>query len=161
MSDNDLIASLGLGETAAETAATNSVEAEGADTAGADAARAPRTEIKVNAISKGKGALPAQAPRGGFGEKRGSKYPFEDLGAPEKDGEGNWVYDYFEVKLSDTENADAKKLQSAVQAATAQQNKAHKDDKSKPYYVSRTIVEDGAYVGSAVYRVDTTLDAAE
>lgn len=160
MSDMDLINSLGLGTTETETpVATETTEV----TEAPEAATAPakRTEIKiVGTIVKATGLLPARAPSGGGFGKKGSKYPFETLAAPTKDEAGAVTgYDYFEVKLTDVENADAKKLQGAIQAATAAANKTAKEDGSTVKYVSRTILDDeGAYVGSSVYRVDDTLE---
>lgn len=164
MSDIDLINSLGLGATN-EGAANTETEATEVTSEAAEAATAPakRTEIKIvgSIATSGVAALPARAPSGGgFGE-RGSKYPFDDLAAPTKDAEGNVTeYKRFTVLLKDVENADAKKLQAAIQAATAAQNKKHKDAGRTTYFVSRTeLDDDGAYIGSSVYRVDDTIDA--
>ncbi|QIG68410.1 hypothetical protein EVB62_008 [Rhizobium phage RHph_TM33] len=155
MSDLDLINQLGLGtETVTETAAEVAADAEAATTS-----RAPRTEIKITGtIAKSSGRLPARATNGGGFGDRESKYPFESLAAPvlATDEEGEyWSFDFFEVKLSDVENADAKKLQGAIQAAAAAQNKKNREEGTGIKYVTRTVLgENEEYVGSAVYRVD-------
>lgn len=165
--DDALLAGLGLGDAAPTEGAEASQEAPAEETVAADVATKPkRTEIKiVGEIKKARGLLPPKAIPTGFGGKTGSKYPFETLGAPEvADGTDPEVpagtilgYDYFEVFLKDVENADAKKLQGAIQAATSTQN-SDDDNKAKGVkYVSRTLVDDdGAYIGSAVYRTDGT-----
>lgn len=159
MSDLDLLNDLGL--TSDETAAS---AAEGtAGDAEAATKTSQRTELKITgdvAVTKRKG-LPALARNGVGGGKRGSKYPFESLEAPVgPDADGEYEYSSFTVKLADVENADAKKLQGAIQAATAAQNKAAKEAGSSVYYVSRTETGDnGEYIGATVYRVDGTLDA--
>lgn len=156
-SDIDLINELGLGSSASTEAPAETVEATEAEPAG----RAPRSEIKiVNKPQVAVGLLPARVAFGGGNTgKRGSKYPFEELTEPQKDAEGNVVgYSFFEVKLADVENADAKKLQAAVQAAVAAQNKQAKAAGEGVKYVSRTLLgEQNEYVGTAVYRVDDTL----
>lgn len=168
-SDNDLISSLGLGDTASTTdTATVDATGEVADTTvdgdetEAGEGRAKRSEIKlVQPIVKKQAALlPSKAVGGGFGGKRGSKYPFETLDAPTKNDAGEVTgYDYFEVLLKDVENADQKKLQAAIQAATANANKAAKEANEAQRFVSRTVLgENEEYVGSAVYRVDDTID---
>lgn len=159
MSD-ELLNSLGLGDTSVETTSTETT----VDAAEPATAPAKRTEIKiVGEIKKSNGLLPARAPSGGGFGKRESKYPFETLAAPSVDEAGTVTgYDFFEVKLSDVENADAKKLQGAIQAAVAAQNKKAKEDNSGVKYVSRTLLDAaGAYEGSAVYRVDNTIGEDE
>ncbi|QOE32073.1 hypothetical protein CPT_Palo_014 [Rhizobium phage Palo] len=155
MSDLDLLNDLGLTSDATDGAPVEGDVVEGVEAEAAT--RAKRTEIKiVGTIAKQSGLLPARAPSGGgFGE-RGSKYPFETLAAPTVDAEGNpTAFDFFEVKLTDVENADAKKLQGAIQAAVAAQNKTNKTEGNGIKYVSRTVLgEDGSYVGAAVYRTD-------
>lgn len=158
--DDALLSELGLtddasgAETAAETEALHGDEAEAAT-------KTARTEIKVvGSIATGKRkGLPALVRNGFAGGKRGSKYPFESLVAPiGPDADGDYEYDFFTVNLTDVENADAKKLQGAIQAATAAQNKQAKAEGNGVYYVSRTETgENGEYVGSTVYRVDQTI----
>lgn len=128
----------------------------------ADAAAAPRTELKiVGEVAVSGGLLPASQRGAGFGGKRGSKYPFEQLEAPVKDANGTVTeYKFFTVRLDQTENADAKKLSGAINAATSAQNKAAKDEGRIERYVTRQVVENGEYVGSSVYRVDDTLEDA-
>lgn len=160
MNDAELLANLGLTEDNSATEATTVDTAAPADEA-EPKTKATRTEIKITgeiATTVRKG-LPPQARNGFGGGKRGSKYPFESLVAPvEVDGE--YEYSNFTVKLTDVENADAKKLQGAIQAAVAAQNKQAKEAGSEVYYVSRTETGDnGEYVGSTVYRVDQTLGA--
>jgi hypothetical protein len=160
--ENELLSSLGLDTTAAETAAANEVAPEAAHEAAVEGAeKAVREAIKITGtIAVASGELPAEAPRGGFATgERGSKYPFADLVAPVKNEEtGKFAYSFFEVKLTDVENADAKKLQGAIQAAVAAQNKKHKEKGEVVKYVSRTLLDaQEAYVGSAVYRVDATI----
>lgn len=174
MTDNDLISSLGLGaETSTETAAPAAAETAGetvgevaeGEGEGATEGRAKRSEIKITQpiVKKQAALLPSKAVGGGFGGKRGSKYPFETLDAPTKDAEGTVTgYDYFEVLLKDVENADQKKLQAAIQAATANANKAAKEANEPQRFVSRTVLgENEEYVGSAVYRVDDTIDGED
>ena len=154
--DDALLSELGLTDDAAGAAEapvdTVADEAE-------PATKTARTEIKVvGSIATGKRkGLPALVRNGFAGGKRGSKYPFESLVAPvEVDGE--YEYSNFTVKLTDVENADAKKLQGAIQAATAAQNKQAKAEGNGVYYVSRTETgENGEYIGSTVYRVDQTI----
>jgi len=172
MSDEALLAELGLGTTATETAtpavgaepnaAENVAATEGAETA-EKAKRAPRVEIKINKTSTGVGLLPARVAFGGGGGRQGSKYPFEDLTAPTKNEAGEVTgYSFFDILLSDVENADEKKLQGAIQAAVAQKNKQEKEAGTKTHYVSRTKLDDaGAYIGASVYRVDDTIEDAE
>lgn len=159
MSD-ELLSALGLGDVAGEVATSDTASETVADTAEAATTPVKRTEIKiVGEIKKSNGLLPARAPSGGGFGKRESKYPFETLSAPSVDEAGSVTgYDFFEVKLSDVENADAKKLQGAIQAAVAAQNKKAKEENSGVKYVSRTLLDAaGAYEGSAVYRVDGTI----
>jgi hypothetical protein len=161
-SDMDLISSLGLAP-GDDTVGSSELSNDDKEPA-TSAPRAERTELKiVGKIATGAGALPAEAPRGGgFGGKRGSKYPFEDLEAPAQNKDGSWAYSFFTITLADVENADDKKLRGAIQAAVAQQNKQAKEANEKTKYVSRTVLDaSGAYAGSSVYRVDDTLDAAE
>ena len=160
--DLDLINSLGLGASEPTEQPAVVEGTEPADEAEAATAPAKREAIKITGeIKTGLAALlPARAPSGGGFGKRGSKYPFEDLTAPAKNEAGEVTgYSFFEVRLTDVENADAKKLQSAIQAAVAAQNKQAKEAGEVTKYVSRTIVgEDGAYAGSSVYRVDDTIN---
>ena len=170
--DANLLAELGLAgdtapavttETAAETVASETAAVVDG-TAAPAAARAPRVEIKINATTSGVGLLPPRVAFGGGNTgPRGSKYPFADLTAPAVDEAGNVTgYSFFTVKLADTENSDEKKLQAAVQAAVAAQNKQNKDNGSSIKYVSRTVLDEkGAYEGSSVYRVDATLGEDE
>lgn len=153
-SDDALLSALGLAggeETPAEpTEAETPSEAEAAT-------KAPRTELKITgeiATQKRRGLPVLERSGFGGGGKRGSKYPFEGLAAPEADGD-DFLYDSFTVKLTDVENADAAKLRGAIQAAVAAQNKQTKEDGSNVYYISRTETgENGEYVGSTVYRTD-------
>lgn len=159
--DNDLINSLGLGLGAtAETTAAPSTEASTA-LAEETVDRAKRTEIKIAKpiVKKQAALLPVRTFGAGGGGKRGSKYPFDTLEAPTKDEAGNVTgYDYFEVLLDNVENADQKKLQTAVTAAVANANKAAKAEYSIARFVSRTVLgENEEYVGTAVYRVDDTI----
>ncbi len=159
--DDALLSELGLTDDAAgaDTAA-DPTAAEAGDEAEA-ATKTTRTEIKVvGAIATGKRkGLPALVRNGFAGGKRGSKYPFEELAAPVgPDADGEYEYASFTVNLTDVENADAKKLQGAIQAATAAQNKQAKAEGNGVYYVSRTETgENGEYIGSTVYRVDQTI----
>lgn len=151
--DLDLINSLGLG--AVEGTEATAETAEVAADVEAATAPAKRTEVKiVGTIAKKTGLLPAKVAFGGGGGRSGSKYPFETLNAPTVENGEVVGYDFFEVRLTDVENADAKKLQGAIQAAVAAQNKKAKEDGEATYFVSRSVVEEGAYVGSAVYRTD-------
>jgi len=174
--DEALLAELGLGTTettttapvvgSEPTAAENVADAtaEVADTA-EKAKRAPRVEIKINKpLTIGAGLLPARVAFGGGGGRSGSKYPFADLVAPTVAEDGKTVtgYAFFDILLSDVENADEKKLQGVIQAAVAQQNKQEKEAGTKVHYVSRTKLDDkNAYIGSSVYRVDDTIEDAE
>lgn len=152
MSDLDLSA-LGLSADAGSAVVETAVAAEAAS----EASRAPRTEIKVNATKRARIAAVPEQERSGFGGgKRGSKYPFESLEAPDATG-----FDSFEVLLADTENADAKKLQGAIQAAVAKQNKDAKAEGLATYFVSRSIVEDGEYKGALVVRTDARPEKEE
>lgn len=156
MTDENLLAELGLSTEGTATEATTETTGEAV---AEKATRAPRVEIKINKTSVGLGLLPARVAFGGGGGPRGSKYPFADLVAPAKDEAGNVTgYAFFDILLTDVENADEKKLQGAIQAAVAQQNKQNKADGSIVRYVSRTkLDESNAYVGSSVYRVDDTV----
>lgn len=157
--DDALLSELGLTDDAAgaETAAEPDAAGDEAEAA----TKTARTEIKVvGSIATGKRkGLPALVRNGFAGGKRGSKYPFESLVAPiGPDADGDYEYDFFTVNLTDVENADAKKLQGAIQAATAAQNKQAKAEGNGVYYVSRTETgENGEYIGSTVYRVDQTI----
>lgn len=158
VNDDALLAELGLtGDTApTETATATTAEPK---------ERAKRSEIKiVGKIASGISALlPAQERNGGgFGERE-RKYPFDDLVAPTKDVDGNVTgFAYFEVLLADVENADAKKLRGAIQAAVAASNKSAKEKGTPERFVSRTKLDDDkAYIGSVVYRVDDTQDEDE
>ncbi len=164
MTDMDLINELGLGTATAApaeaSAAAGSASAAEPEDAVEAKSRPERSELKiVGEIKTGLGLLPAkQAFGGGGGGKRGSKYPFESLAAPTKNDAGEVTgYSFFEVKMSDVENADEKKLKGAIQAAVAAQNKSAKEAGEVTKYVSRALIENGAYVGTAVYRVDDTL----
>ena len=172
----DLLNELGLGSAVTETAAVAEQATEVAQTApaaevdantgeavtSADAAKAPRTELKiVGEVAISGGLLPASQRGAGFGGKRGSKYPFEDLDAPVKNEAGEVTeYKFFTVNLTDCEEGTpAEKLKGAINAATAQQNKVAKAENRVERYVTRQVVENGEYVGSSVYRVDDTLEA--
>lgn len=160
---SDILDELGLGggdTSVAEPAGEKSNAAGGAAPAAAPAdggEKTVRKSITVNSTSTGVGALPAQVRGFGGGGERGSKYPFKELTAPVDNGEGGFNYSFFTVKIADTD-ADEKSLKSAVQSAVAAQNKSAKEDGSDVRYVTRTIVENGAYIGSSVYRVDATLE---
>lgn len=148
MSD-ELMNVLGLAGTEGADAST-----ETATTEAEAASRGPRTEIKIGNVGRTKAVgLPEVKRGGGFGE-RGSKYPFDDLVAPVVREDGETEYDLFEVLLADVENADATKLQKAVQAATAAANKSAKDAGETKYFKSFSIIKEGEYVGSSVYRTD-------
>lgn len=161
--DANLLAELGLAgdNAAAETTAATTEAAAPVVTEGTQEAekRAPRVEVKVNNSTLGVGLLPPRAALGGAQGERGSKYPFASLNEPTKDADGNVTgYSFFTINLTDVENADEKKLSSAIQAAVAAQNKKHKEKGETTKYVSRTNVDDkGAYTGSSVYRVDDTI----
>lgn len=152
--DDALLAELGLTGDTAE--ATDGVVA----TATPKAEKQKRVEIKIAKTSLGVSALLPEQARGGggFGERE-QKYPFKDLVAPAKNEAGDVVgYAFFDVLLADTD-ADAKKLRGAVQAAVAAANKKAKEDGEPQRFVSRTkLDDDGAYIGSSVYRVDDTQD---
>ena len=156
--DDALLSELGLTDDAAGAA---EAPAETVADEAEPATKTARTEIKVvGAIATGKRkGLPALVRNGFAGGKRGSKYPFEELAAPVgPDADGEYEYASFTVNLTDVENADAKKLQGAIQAATAAQNKQAKAEGNGVYYVSRTETgENGEYIGSTVYRVDQTI----
>lgn len=153
--DDALLAELGLTGDDAGAAGT-----ETATVAAPKAEKQKRVEIKIAKTSLGVSALLPEQARGGggFGERE-QKYPFKELVAPAKDAEGNVTgYAFFDVLLADTD-ADAKKLRGAVQAAVAAANKKAKEDGEPQRFVSRTkLDDDGAYIGSSVYRVDDTQD---
>lgn len=155
----NILDELGLTDASSETAVVETTASAATEEA-APVARAERTELKiVGEVAIATGLLPALERNGfGGGGKRGSKYPFEQLVEPTKNEAGEVTgYSNFTVRLDAVENADGKKLKGAIQAAVAQQNKQAKDSGAVERYVTRSVIENGEYVGSTVYRVDDTL----
>lgn len=159
--DDALLATLGLTEDTADAASTPT-PAETVSEVSEEAeapTKAPRTEIKITGeIASGvRKGLPVLVRTGfGGGGKKGSKYPFESLAAPVgPDAEGLYDFANFMVLLSDVENADPKKLQGALQAATAAQNKTAKDEGTTVRFQSFSVLGDNEeYIGTQVFRVD-------
>lgn len=82
----------------------------------------------------------------------GSKYKFDDLKAPvAKDPKtGKPAWDSFVVRVQ--EGVDADKLKRSVQSATTQANKQNAG--AGKYFISRSIVKDGALIAMRVIRTD-------
>jgi hypothetical protein len=148
--DNDPLADLGLDTTTTRTTAKTveqasapAVQTAADDTAGHD-------EVEVGEIEFGFSDFIPTAKR----KAEGSKYKFDKLPAPGvfEDGpnKGKPKIANFTVKLQP--GVDADKLRRSVQSATTQANK--QGSETGKYFVSRTLTEDGNFVGMIVYRTD-------
>lgn len=127
-----------------------------AEAAPAKAARAPRVEVNVGEIVVST-EFESLAPlvRGGGGGATGSKYKFDELLAPAQQADGSWGYTSFLVELQEGVDEDA--LKRSVQSANTQANANAKKAGEPNYYVTRSVVKDGKFVGMKVYRVDNTI----
>jgi hypothetical protein len=143
---NDPLADLGLDDTtttATETAPVTATETTPPVTEGETETSGTREEVEIGDIEFGFVTDLPTAKR----KTEGSKYKFDKLPAPKKDGDVT-QYANFTVKLQP--GVDADKLRRSVQSATTQANKANKDK----YFVSRTVSKDGEFVGMMVIRTD-------
>lgn len=100
--------------------------------------------------------------RNSAGGTRESKYKFDDLTAPKPHPtkEGAFLYSTFFVELLEGTNPDA--LKRSVQSATTAENRENKEAGTGKYFETRSVIVDGVYKGTKVFRTDAApADKAE
>lgn len=94
--------------------------------------------------------LPALVRLGGGGKGRESQYDFKSLKAPVVSEDGKRKLSVLFVKFDGTGDAD--KMKRSVQSASTQQNR--QNEGTEVYYETRTVQENGKFLGVKVYRTD-------
>ena len=147
---SDIMDDLGLNlDGAAE--GTQEAPVEVAQEAAPAKARAPRVEIEVGEIVVST-EFETLAPLVRGGGATGSKYKFDELGAPVQQADGSYGYQTFTVEVGEN---DEDALKRSVQSATTQANSKYKAEGRR--FVTRSVVAGGKFTAMKVYRVDGTL----
>lgn len=94
--------------------------------------------------------LPALVRLGGGGKGRESQYDFASLKAPVVSEDGKRKLSVLFVKF--TGEGDADKMKRSVQSASTQQNR--QNEGTSVYYETRSVQENGKFLGVKVYRTD-------